>query len=350
MLWTRLSAICGTDWAHDNSLINGRALPSLEAVSTMLPGFSKNLFAAIKTIETMTNNFQSKIKSVEKDLWREYQTLENHLDQRTKKLDRLESIVRNGIATGQINPHSHTLNEAQARVARLEDAYRQLKVENHTLRAAADARRAAYAEHNGPESPGGSPSPSVPTGPKAKASASKIPKSGSRSALSRPATAAATPSRTSSQHYHFHSHHSRQNLAPEEANRSRGGSPAAHSASGTPTPAGDDDDTITTLSGQQQQPGGSSSTAVATTTTSATSTMTRSTASPTTLGVNTLGGAVDTKWMLRLKDLEYKLKAEREGRLMDRGEAMKRINASEVENEALRGDLERERERRKAGR
>ena len=320
----------------------------------MLPGFSKNLFAAIKTIETMTISFQSKIKSVEKDLWREYQTLENHLDQRTKKLDRLESIVRNGIATGQINPHSHTLTEAQARVARLEDAYRQLKVENHTLRAAAEARRAAYAEHNGPESPGGSPSPSVPTGPKAKASASKIPKSGSRSALSRPATAAATPSRNSSQHYHFHQQHSRQNLAPDEAARSRGGSPATHSVTSTPAPAGDDDDTVTTRSGPQQPPAGSSSTAVATTTaTSATSTMTssRSTASPTTLGVNNpLGGGFDTKWMLRLKDLEYKLKAEREGRLMDRGEAMKRINASEVENEALRGDLEREKERRKAGR
>jgi hypothetical protein len=54
--------------------------------------------------------------------------------------------------------------------------------------------------------------------------------------------------------------------------------------------------------------------------------------------------------MLRLRDLEYKLKAEREGRLMDRGEAMKRISASENENAALRGDLEKERERRRAGR
>jgi len=59
---------------------------------------------------------------------------------------------------------------------------------------------------------------------------------------------------------------------------------------------------------------------------------------------------MDTKWMLRLRDLEYKLKAEREGRLLDRGEAMKRINASENENAALRGDLERERERRRLGR
>ncbi len=99
VLWTRLSALCGTDWAHDNSLINGQALPSLEAVSTMLPGFSKNLLAAVKTIEAIIGGFQGKVKSVEKDLWREYQTLESHLDMRTKKLERLESIVRNGVAT-----------------------------------------------------------------------------------------------------------------------------------------------------------------------------------------------------------------------------------------------------------
>jgi hypothetical protein len=59
---------------------------------------------------------------------------------------------------------------------------------------------------------------------------------------------------------------------------------------------------------------------------------------------------MDNKWMLRLRDLEAKLKAEREGRIMDRGEALKRIHASESENAALRGDLERERERRRLGR
>jgi len=57
------------------------------------------------------------------------------------------------------------------------------------------------------------------------------------------------------------------------------------------------------------------------------------------------GNAMDSKWMLRLRDLEYKLKAEREARLLDRGEAMKRINASETENLALRENLEREKRR-----
>ncbi|KAH6649571.1 hypothetical protein F5144DRAFT_522030 [Chaetomium tenue] len=390
ILWTRLSALCGTDWAHDNSLINGRALPSLEAVATMLPGFSKNLLAAVKMIETMMGSSQSKIKVVEKDLWREYQTLESHLEQRTKKLDRLEAIVRNSIVTGQITPHSHSLTETQARLVRLEDAYRQLKVENHTLRAAADARRAAYAaaDHNGGlDSPGGgSPSPSVPTGPKAKASASKIPKSGSRSTLSRPVASTnsvTTPSRSTSQHY-FSQHHSRQSLAAPGADeigvaRSRGASPVTPIRTSGGGGGGDDDDTLTLPTptqashshqerGRDRSRGRSSNTAhppsstALATTSSSTNTLANANSNSNTTSntaVNTSGGGggagsggavVDTKWMLRLRDLEYKLKAEREGRIMDRGEAMKLINASENENAALRGDLEKERERRRAGR
>ncbi|KAL2194518.1 hypothetical protein P885DRAFT_42631 [Corynascus similis CBS 632.67] len=393
LLWTRLSALCGTDWAHDNSLINGRALPSLEAVATMLPGFSKNLLAAVKMIESIIGSFQSKVKSVEKDLWREYQTLENHLDQRTKKLDRLEAIVRNGIVTGQINPHSQPLSEAQARLARLEDAYRQLKVENHTLRAAAEARRAAYAasaQHNGGlDSPGGSPSPSVPTGPKAKASASKIPKSGSRISLSRPVTSAAaqvtTPSRSTSQSQHYfsqHHYHSRQNLVMSPAReepgltRSRGGSPGTPNKPGRGNGGGDgeDDDTLTLptptqashsqshghgqdrgSSGGGGGGGGNNPSSTSSAITSTTSTNTDSLSGPgsgtviTTAGANapggSSGGAMESKWMMRLRDLEFKLKAEREGRILDRGEAMKRINASESENAMLRENLERERQR-----
>ncbi|KAK0611241.1 hypothetical protein B0T14DRAFT_607375 [Immersiella caudata] len=301
VLWTRLSALCGSDWAHDNSLINGRALPSLEAVATMLPGFSKNLLAAVKAIETMVGSFQGKIKSVEKDLWREYQTLEGHLDLRTKKLERLEAIIRNSIATGTLGG-----GEAQGRLARLEEAYRQLKVENHTLRTAAEVRaRAAYAHTGDPNglmadnsSGGGSPSPSVPTGPKAKDRTSRIPKSGSRgSSLGR----SNTMTRNSSTH--------RGNLAAEELGL------VEPENNGKQTP----DQQLQTPQSQ-----GSMSSASTTTAT---------------------GNTMDSKWMLRLRDLEYKLKAEREARLLDRGEAMKRINASESENLTLRENLEREKRR-----
>ncbi|KAK3376050.1 hypothetical protein B0T24DRAFT_214740 [Lasiosphaeria ovina] len=309
VLWTRLSSLCGSDWAHDNSLINGRALPSLEAVATMLPGFSKNLLAAVKTIETMVGGFQGKIKSVEKDLWREYQTLESHLDMRTKKLDRLEAIMRNSIATGTL---SNGPSEAQQRLVRLEDAYRQLKVENHTLRTAAEVRaRAAYAATGDPNglipdnSPagGGSPSPSVPTGPKAKDRTSRIPKTGASSrgssnySLGRSSTM--TTGRATSSH--------RVNLAADEL-------------MGLIGQEAEDDEKEQLQQQQQQQQSANGS-------------------------ASSSGANMDNKWMLRLRDLEYKLKAEREARLLDRGEAMKRINASESENNLLRDNLEREKRR-----
>ncbi|KAM7196335.1 hypothetical protein V8F33_006244 [Rhypophila sp. PSN 637] len=300
VLWTRLSSLCGTDWAHDNSLINGRALPSLESVATMLPGFSKNLLAAVKTIETMIGSFQGKIKSVERDLWREYQTLESHLEMRTKKLDRMEAIVRNSLAAGTLTNNG----EAASRLARLEEAYRQLRVENHTLRSAAEvrARTAAYAnaDGGGDGSPGGSPSPSVPTGPKGK---SRLPRSGTRTTTTSSSSRTAV-SRTSSTQRGV-------NLAAEEMEMADG-----------------DDDTLQGSSEQQQQ---------------STGTNTNHTNSSSNNNGN--GGTMDNKWMLRLRDLEYKLKAEREARIMDRGEAMKRINASESENLMLKENLEREKRR-----
>ncbi|KAH8881370.1 hypothetical protein GQ53DRAFT_832420 [Thozetella sp. PMI_491] len=274
VLWARLSTLCGSDWAHDNSLINGRALPSLETVTTMLPGFSKNLMAAVKTIEGMIGGFQARVKSVEKDLWRDYQTLESHLELRTKKLERLETLVRNGVATGTLGGDAHS------RMVRLEEAYRQLKVENHTLRTAAEVRaRAAYSTGEGPPLDGsGSPSPSIPTGPRDRPKSSRIPRSGSRGVSM---TRTSTMTRSSS---------GRVELVPEDATL------------------------LEPEEGQLQQ-----------------------------------NPSMDNKWMLRLRDLEYKLKAEREARLLDRAEAVKRINASESESMMLRENLEREK-RRQQGR
>ncbi|EFX02492.1 anucleate primary sterigmata protein B [Grosmannia clavigera kw1407] len=162
VLWTRLSALC----------------------------FSRNLVAAIKHIESIISGFKGRIKGVEKDLWREYHNLENSLEMRIKKLDRLEGIVRSGLASGTFSS-----TELQNRMMRKEDAYRQLKVENTTLRTANEVRvRAAYSSADGglDNDPGltGSPSPSIPTGPRerTKAGGSLRPKTGSRSGVPRPTT------------------------------------------------------------------------------------------------------------------------------------------------------------------
>ncbi|CAK7210159.1 hypothetical protein SBRCBS47491_000679 [Sporothrix bragantina] len=280
-LWTRLSAICGTDWAHDNSLVSGRALPSLEVVATMLPGFTRNLLAAIKHIETVVGGFPGRVKGVERDLWREYQSLESTLEQRLKKLDRLEGIVR--ASSMASSSGAFGTPELQSRFIRLEEAYRQLKVENATLRTASEVRARAYGstsvDADGYD-PTGSPSPSIPTGPRdrsAKSAAAMRAKSG-RSGVPRPITSASTSS-----------HLSRPMTAGELALQDEAGSDGSGGAGG----------------------GG--------------------------------GAGADPRWILRLRDLENKLKLEREGRTMDRNEAVRRLREQEAEL-ARRNERDKRRE------
>jgi hypothetical protein len=58
------------------------------------------------------------------------------------------------------------------------------------------------------------------------------------------------------------------------------------------------------------------------------------------------GGSSSEKWIHRLRELERRLKAEREARLLDRSGARKRLEERDAVNEELRMELERERMRR----
>lgn len=55
------------------------------------------------------------------------------------------------------------------------------------------------------------------------------------------------------------------------------------------------------------------------------------------------------KWIHRLRELERRLKAEREARLLDRSGARKRLEERDAVNEELRMELERERMRHETG-
>lgn len=264
VLWQKLSSLCGREWLNGNALVDSRVVPTVDVIATRLPGFSKNLMAAIKTIESMMGSYSTKIKAVERDLGREYQTLENMLEVRTKKLDRLETMVRNSAAS-----HSTTSHELHSRLLRLEDKNRQLKVENATLKTANDVRSRAAAAYsatgNNPEAliPGdpGSPSPSVSKGP------------GDRS-RSRPGSRTTTLTRTHT-------------------------APSGHEVA---------------LSGGDHT-GGSSS-----------------------------AGDNDRRWLFRLRDMEERLKMEREGRNQDRQVARQRLGGLESENKELRDQVRRGRD------
>lgn len=259
-VWGRLSALCGSDWAHNNSIVSGRALPSLEVVANMLPGFSKNLMSAIKTIESLVGDFRLRIKAVEKDLWKEYKTLETNLEIRTKRLDHLESVARNALpgVTG----------DGRAEMARLRDANRMLKTEISTLRAANEVRAGIYTDQ--------APSPSVLTGPR-----NKIVDKSRTSTLTRHQSASAVET--------F-----------ERVIKSRAGSMSQRDdkATGSPSPNSRDD---------EYRP--------------------------------------DLRWQVRLQELEYKLKAEREARKLDRSSARQRLEEKDRENAELAAQVQRERSR-----
>lgn len=95
-IWKRLSAMCGPDWAHSHSLINGN-LPSQEVIGNILfwPGFSKHLLLAVKAVENLIHGFKNSVKAVERDLTKKYQALEQTFGVRIRKQDRMEEAMRN---------------------------------------------------------------------------------------------------------------------------------------------------------------------------------------------------------------------------------------------------------------
>ncbi|KAI1911469.1 hypothetical protein LOZ39_004112 [Ophidiomyces ophidiicola] len=257
-LWKRLSAMCGPDWAHSNSLINGN-LPSQEVIGNMLfwPGFSKNLLLAVKTLEHLTHGFKSRVKDVERDLTKAYQNLEHTLGIRLKKLDRLEELA-NQIRT-QKRPLS--INSTNAEMSKLRGENRLLKAELNLLQSHSRSRGSAT------------------TAAAAAAAANPHPRSTRSGSTVFRGTGIPQPT-----------HHS-----PSTA--------LSNSAAGPVAGA-------TPMQPQRTSSGSDRS---------------------------------EEKWIQRLRELERRLKAEREARLLDRSGARKRLEERSAENEELKAALERER-------
>ncbi|KAI9678404.1 MAG: Anucleate primary sterigmata protein B [Trizodia sp. TS-e1964] len=281
-LWNRLSAVCGTDWQHKNSIVNGRSLPTLEVVATQLPGFSKNLLSAVKTIESLVQGFRTKVRSVERDLWKEYQTLEHNLDIRTKKLDRLEATVLSG----------KTLSDTST------SAIAKLRGENRLLKAELTVMQKQ--DH-----------------------------------MAKSAATAAT--RTSS---------SSTTALPDKHSSS------SAAATNIPLPIPNPH--------QIHLPAPSPLRALSRTIPTQPTSLTRQHTAPPSIdalekagGPGSVAGVLhrsldlsEQKWIQRLRELERRLKAEREARLLDRSGARKRLEERSAENEELRLALEREKVRR----
>lgn len=91
-LWNRLSTLCGADWAQAHSLVDGK-VPSVDVINRSLGAFNKNIISAVKTIEAVVGSFKMRIRDTEKTLWKDYQTLQQNFDLRVRRMDALEKAV-----------------------------------------------------------------------------------------------------------------------------------------------------------------------------------------------------------------------------------------------------------------
>lgn len=271
-LWSRISSICGQDWQHQNSLVNNH-LPTLEVLanSSMLPAFSRNILNAVKNVEGTIIGFQARIRSIERELWTEYQSLEHTLDARIKKLDRLESTVQSHRISGTFT--------AAPEIAKLRGENRLLKSELATLQKqemhTRNASRASSHRHN---------------------------------STSDPSAPAPTLARHHSSSAVEHLQHA---MDPSTISPSRRTSSSRQGSRHQDDPNLNLNLNLSTQNQQASQP-----------------------LEPT-----------QQRWIHRLRELERRLKAEREARLLDRSGARRRLEEGAEENRRLKGELERERVR-----
>lgn len=283
-LWNRLSTLCGNDWAQHHSLVDGE-LPSVDVISRRLPAFNKNLISAIKTVEALIGSFKIRIRNIEKDLWKDYQTLEHNLDIRIRRMDNLENAVHDtqkALAEEAQRPQparsaSGKILKSSEEISKLKSEVKILKSELKFHKQHPSALALQMINQQNQTNPDGTRRTSISAG------------SASMKSSNSPARYVAQLLR----------HHS--SSAVEQVQSGVANLPANVQAA------------------QERQK----------------SIVVPSTPIP----------ASEVRWHHRMKEMERRLKAEREGRLLDRKGARQRLEEGRLANEELRLALEHERER-----
>ena len=262
-LWNRISPLCGSEWQHQNSLINNH-LPTLDVVAnnSMLPSFSRTLLSAVSAVEGTIVSFQTRIRAIDRQMKTEYQSLEQTLDARIKKLDRLESTIQ--------SQRIGSTFTAAPEIAKLRGENRLLKSEIASLQKEMIARNSSRTStrHTSRELP-----------------------------LAQASDDSAPPPRMARHHsYAAVEHLTHAGIGPI--------SPSRTSSIAATRPGTSVDEFATEAVDPSQQ-----------------------------------------RFSHRLKELERRLKAEREARLLDRSSARKRLEEGAEENRRLKGELERVKDR-----
>ncbi len=346
-LWKRLSAMCGPDWAHNNSLINGN-LPSQEVIGNMLfwPGFSRNLLLAAKQVEGTLSTFRDKIKRVERELYKEYQTLEQTLEVRTRKLERIEESweqMKFKVAEMETRVDHGSRTPKSSRTPEIS----KLKGENRLLKAELQLLQQQQSHHNLQSRRDRNESRASGY------SASIMSNDGPGQVDGAVNGTAGVPPRSSSMRRNrmeLQRHHTTNivehlssmggdvgSLRSNSISSRNSGYTQAMDRGGLMIPAGPFN---APANGNFSLPPPPREAPPAPPSTASGSDIASITAG------SAGGGQGQDKWIHRLRELERRLKGEREARLLDRSGARKRLEERDAVNEELRRELEREKVRK----
>ena len=338
-VWARISVIPGPEFAHRHSHVTTavavaeaqQGKMSMEsAVTQAFVAFSRHMMSGVKAVETVIAQFKTKVKQVDRDLMKEYQLLESALESRTRRLERLETLVRGGLGESAAVRTEVAKLRTENRLLRAEIAKLSGNFAGTPPQQVKDARRKSAVPNVERLSQvfdavvNKSDNSNIPTNSRGVGgSNSNVPESIQRTNTTS-TEKVATKSTTSK---------ARELIAGAFTRSSK--PPAVTS---TPPPVGNNNSTPVT---PQSRP----ATSTAATNTSVIVTEPQDEVQT----AGELGDGTDPitqkRWIHRLRELERRLKSEREARIIDRSGAKRRIEEELQEKEALRKELERERER-----
>jgi len=339
-LWNRLSTLCGSDWAQQNGSLNG-SVTNLDNIGKFWSQFQRNILAATKHIESLFSAFRTRIKTAEKQMSKDVGQLTSSLESRIKQLERVEKSVgevvqvntqlRSAIANSNLSvstgrsPSAMSMNSGGTGTNKLTKAHQEeisrLRTEVKSLKSELKIHR-SYPSTEAAERIAADPPPThTRRSSMLGLVLGDLSRSGSRDGPPGSSGTEGTASNSSrlspaSLANKFLRHNS------ESAVRTLG-----MSAYGSSSGRGNE------LSAAGQQMGLGSPDLGA------------STGALDALSAAGAAGEHDQRWLHRIRELERRLKAEREARLLDRRGARERLDARQVENEELRAELEREKER-----
>ena len=278
-LWTRLAALCGSEWVENFGTSTSQKTPTFESTLDDPNSTNAAISTALDTISQTLSTFRTRIRSTEKDMYKDLEALSNDLDIRSKRIDVLERSLARQDAAPQ-----DTSAPAPADLNRLKDENRLLRRELKILKQGAFALPGLQ-----------SPQHELDTA----AQEAKLVEH-ERDRLN-------TASPTS----HRSRRHGGRPFEDEPSALQRHKSSMAHTANDTT-----ESDSI------------------------------GPTNAPASNGDAPSLAPSEQLWVMRLKELERRLKAEREGRLIDRSGARKKLEERDNQIGGLRRELEMEKERK----